>query len=118
MYVMVAPHPGFRSLVISVLAAVSMATGCERTTLRWNGTPTMTTPVNGPILVLVSPGPALTPKNARFTARLLELVREVEPTADLIYRAEASPMPTASQRNARFVFEVKVLRWRDADTQY
>jgi hypothetical protein len=119
MYVMVGPHPGFRSLVISVLAAFfSLTTGCAHTIVRWNGTPTLTTPVNGPIVVLVSPGPALPPENARFAARLLELVREEDPTADLAYGTEASPSRTASQRGARFVLEVKVLRWRDAETQY
>jgi hypothetical protein len=114
---MVGPHSGFRSLVISVLATLSINTGCSRTIVRWNGTPTLT-PVNGPILVLVSPEPASPPENARFTSRLLELVREEEPTADLAYGTEASALRTASQRGAKFVVEVKVLRWRDAETQY
>jgi len=118
MYVIVGPHAGFRSLIISVLVAFSMTTGCARTIVHWNGTPTLTTPINGPILVLVSPGPALPRDPAKFSARLLELVREVEPTADLAYREKASAMPTASQRGGRFLFEVKVLLWRDADTQY
>jgi hypothetical protein len=80
--------------------------------------PTVMMPVTGPVLVLVSPDPASPPNDARFTARLLELVREQDPAADLVYGAEASALRTASQRGANFMFEVKVLRWRDAETQY
>ena len=98
-----------------VVMALASITGCAHTSVHWRGALSPARPAGSEIFVLITPAPALPPESAHFAERLLALVREQDPKAEFANRAAAHAAP---ERRARFLLEAKVVRWRDAQTQY
>jgi hypothetical protein len=104
--------------LISVLALAAIISSCAHTTVRWSPDRLPAAPVKGPVFVLVLPGPALPPDTEGFAARLLGIVHEHDPGAEVVHGNEAAASRLAFDRGARYLLVATVFRWRDAQTQY
>src|SRR4051794_23597863 len=97
--------------LLLALTACALLAACAHTAARVTWQPLPADTIAGPAFVAVEPGPALPPDSARFESRLLDIVRERDPKAELVYGNETSAALSALNRGARLLLVATVLLW-------